>query len=159
MRFVIVAVGHRQPPWVETAVSDYIGRLPRDAAVSLIELRPDPRPDNAGEQAIAKLLEREALRITTALPRGAAMVALDETGPAMSTRVFATQIERWRTDARDVAFVIGSTDGLAATLKRNADRLLSLSAMTLPHGLARVMLAEQIYRAHSLAAGHPYHRD
>ncbi len=159
MRFVIVAVGHRQPPWVETAVNDYIGRLPRDAAVNLIELRPDPRPDNAGDQAIAKLLKREAARIATAIPRGAAMVALDETGPAMSTRVFATQIERWRIDARDVAFVIGSADGLDATLKRNADRLLSLSAMTLPHGLARVMLAEQIYRAHSLAAGHPYHRD
>ncbi len=159
MRFVIVAVGHRQPSWVQTAVTDYIGRLPREAAVNLIELRPDPRPDNAGEQAIARLLEREAARIATAIPRGAAVVALDETGTPMSTRVFATQIERWRTDARDVAFVIGSADGLDATLKRNADRLLSLSAMTLPHGLARVMLAEQIYRAHSLAAGHPYHRD
>lgn len=159
MRFVIVAVGHRQPPWVDTAVTDYIGRLPREAAVTLIELRPDPRPDNAGEQAIARLLEREASRIATAIPRSAAVVALDEAGTAMTTRAFATQIDRWRGDARDVAFVIGSADGLDATLKRNADRLLSLSPMTLPHGLARVMLAEQLYRAHSLSAGHPYHRD
>jgi len=159
MRFVIVAVGHRQPTWVDAAVNDYIGRLPRDAAVNVVELRPDPRPDNAGEQAIARLLEREAARIATAIPRGAAMVALDETGQSMSTRAFAMQIERWRADARDVAFVIGSADGLDATLKRQADRLLSLSAMTLPHGLARVMLAEQLYRANSLAAGHPYHRD
>jgi len=159
MRFVIVAVGHRQPPWVDTAVSDYIGRLPREAAVNVIELRPDPRPDNAGEQAIARLLEREASRIATAIPRGAAVVALDEAGTTMSTRAFAAQIDRWRSDARDVAFVIGSADGLDSTLKRNADRLLSLSPMTLPHGLARVMLAEQLYRAHSLSAGHPYHRD
>ncbi len=159
MRFVIVAVGHRQPAWVDTAVNDYIGRLPRDAAVNLIELRPEPRPDNAGAQAVARLLEREAARITTAIPRGAALVALDETGPALTTRAFASQLEKWRTDARDVAFVIGSADGLDAGLKQGAERLLSLSNMTLPHGLARVLLAEQLYRAHSLSTGHPYHRD
>ena len=87
------------------------------------------------------------------------MVALDEAGEALSTRALAGRMEQWLSGGRDVAFLIGSADGLDATLKAEAERRLSLSALTLPHGLARVLLAEQLYRAHSLLRGHPYHRD
>ena len=87
------------------------------------------------------------------------MVALDERGRGWTTRELADHLSRWRDDARDVAFVIGSADGLAESLKRSATAVVALSAMTLPHGLVRVLLAEQLYRATSLMAGHPYHRE
>lgn len=159
MRFLIIAVGHRQPAWVETAFGEYAKRMPREVRMELIELRPDARSDNAGEAAVAKLLEREADRIRAAIPKGSAVVALDETGETVTTRALAGRMEQWLSGGRDVAFVIGSADGLDATLKAEAERRLSLSALTLPHGLARVLLAEQLYRAHSLLRGHPYHRD
>ncbi len=87
------------------------------------------------------------------------MVALDERGRGWTTRELADRLARWRDNARDVAFVIGSADGLAETVKRDAEAVVALSAMTLPHGLVRVLLAEQLYRATSLLAGHPYHRE
>jgi len=158
MRFLIVAVGHRQPAWVSGAVGEYVKRMPREARVDLIEIRPEPRSDSGSENAVAKLLEREAVRIAAAVPRGAAIVALDESGEALTTRGFAARMEQWLSGGRDVAFLIGSADGLDTTLKARAERTLSLSPLTLPHGLARVVLAEQIYRAHSLLSGHPYHR-
>jgi 23S rRNA (pseudouridine1915-N3)-methyltransferase len=87
------------------------------------------------------------------------MVVLDERGKAWSTRELAARLARWQDDAQDVAFVIGSADGLDQALKREAAAMISLSSFTLPHGLARVMIAEQLYRATSLNAGHPYHRE
>jgi 23S rRNA (pseudouridine1915-N3)-methyltransferase len=150
MRFLIIAVGHRQPAWVETAFGEYAKRMPREVRMELIELRPEARSDNAGEAAVAKLLEREADRIRAAIPKGSAVVALDEAGETVTTRALAGRMEQW---------LSGSADGLDAALKAEAQRQLSLSALTLPHGLARVLLAEQLYRAHSLLRGHPYHRD
>jgi 23S rRNA (pseudouridine1915-N3)-methyltransferase len=104
------------------------------------------------------LLAAEAVRIAAAC-KGALTVALDERGRAWTTRDLADRIARWRDDARDVAFVIGSADGLAEAVKRDAQAVVAMSAMTLPHALVRVLLAEQLYRATSLIAGHPYHRD
>lgn len=158
MRLLIVAVGHRQPGWVETAFDDYAKRMPREARIELVELKPEPRPDNAGAAAIDRVLEKEAVRIHAALPDGALRVVLDERGEAVTTRRLAALMEEWLGGGRDVAFVIGSADGLHAGVKSAADRTIALSAMTLPHGLARVLLAEQLYRALSLARGHPYHR-
>ncbi|MCU0870459.1 MAG: 23S rRNA (pseudouridine(1915)-N(3))-methyltransferase RlmH [Burkholderiales bacterium] len=159
MRFVLIALGHRQPVWVDTAFTEYAKRLPRDARLDLIELKPEPRADNAGPGAIDRLLAREADRIRAAVPPQARVVALDERGDAPTTRALAQRVVRWQTDARDVALVIGSADGLDPGFVRDADERLSLSPLTLPHGLARVLLAEQLYRAWSLARGHPYHRD
>lgn len=159
MRFLIVAVGHRQPPWVDTAFAEYTKRMPREARVELLEIKPEPRPETPSDHAVARVLQREAIRIGTAIPSGSGLVALDESGESLTTRALAARMEQWLAGGRDVAFLIGSADGLDEKLKAGADRRLSLSPLTLPHGLARVVLAEQLYRAHSLLRGHPYHRD
>jgi 23S rRNA (pseudouridine1915-N3)-methyltransferase len=151
----VVAMGQRMPGWVTSACADYADRLPRDFAFALTELKPEAR--DRGKTA-AQLLSAEAPRIRAAC-RGHAMVALDERGQAWTTRAFAEHIGRWRDTSTNVAFVIGSADGLDASLKAEAAANLALSAMTLPHALARVVLIEQIYRAVSLLTGHPYHRD
>ena len=155
MRVRIVALGHRMPAWVSEAVADYVKRLPRELAFDIVELKPAPRDRGRGA---AQLLAEEARRVLAACG-GSRIVALDERGAAWTTQLMAAAITRWRDESADVAFVIGSADGLHASVKAQAERLLAVSAMTLPHALVRVMLVEQIYRAVSLNAGHPYHRE
>lgn len=155
MRLRIVALSHRMPAWVNEAVADYTKRLPREFAFELVELKPAPRDRG---RTVAQLLTDEAQRIYSSC-EGARLIALDERGAAWTTRTLAERLERWRGERANIAFVIGSADGLDPELKRNADTTLAVSAMTLPHGLVRVMLAEQLYRAASLNAGHPYHRE
>ncbi|MFO1320667.1 MAG: 23S rRNA (pseudouridine(1915)-N(3))-methyltransferase RlmH [Burkholderiales bacterium] len=159
MRFLVVAVSHRQPEWVESAFADYTKRMPRDARIERVVLKPEPRPENAGPTAIDRLLAREAERILAAVPPRAHRIALDERGRAVTTRDLARSIESWQAIGGDVAFLIGSADGLDATLKSGAQERLALSALTLPHGLVQVLLAEQLFRALSLIRGHPYHRE
>lgn len=154
MRIRIVAVGHRMPAWVESACADYAKRLPREYAFSIVELKAAPRDRG---RTVTQMLDEEAVRIGAAC-EGSTIVALDERGAAWTTRELAVQLDRWRSEGTDVAFVIGSADGLAESLKAGASARLSLSAMTLPHALARVMLIEQLYRVAALDAGHPYHR-
>ena len=120
-------------------------------------LKPAPRPATGGDPS--RWMEIEAGRIDEALPAGALRVVLDERGRSLGTRALAEQMDRWRSEGRDIAFVIGGADGLAARIKQGAGLLWSLSPLTLPHGLVRVILAEQLYRASTLLAGHPYHRD
>ena len=143
------------PAWVDQAVADYARRLPREWGFTLRELKPAPR--NRG-RTTQQLLAAEAEAILQAAG-GAALVALDERGAAWTTRQLADRLARWRDDDAEVAFVIGSADGLAPEVKAAATAQVALSAMTLPHGLVRVVLAEQVYRACSLLSGHPYHRD
>lgn len=159
MRFLVVAVSHRQPDWVEAAFADYTKRMPREARIERVVLRPEARPDNAGPAAIDRLLAREAERILAAIPERAHRVALDERGRAATTRDLARAVEAWQSAGDDVAFLIGSADGLDEALKAGAHERLALSALTLPHGLVQVLLAEQLYRALSLIRGHPYHRE
>jgi 23S rRNA (pseudouridine1915-N3)-methyltransferase len=151
----IVALGHRMPAWVGAAFDDYAKRLPREFPMELVELKPSPRDRG---KSVPQLLASEAQRIRAAV-EGYRIVALDERGAAWTTRELAAKLAQWRAQSVDIAFVIGSADGLDATIKHDAHALLALSAMTLPHGLARVLLAEQLYRAASLDAGHPYHRE
>jgi 23S rRNA (pseudouridine1915-N3)-methyltransferase len=151
----IVALGHRMPSWVNAAFDDYAQRLPREFVLDLLELKPEPRER---AKTVAQALAGEAARIAEAT-KGYVVVALDERGEAWTTSQLAEKLRRWRDDASRVAFVIGSADGLAGAVKRDADVLMALSALTLPHGLARIVLAEQIYRAVSLLRGHPYHRE
>lgn len=143
------------PAWVVAGFDDYAKRMPRDLALELVELKPAPRDRG---RTTAQLLDEEAQRLAAACA-GSTIVALDERGAAWTTRQLARQLERWRDEARTVSWVIGSADGLAPQFKSAAQALVALSAMTLPHGLVRVMLAEQLYRAASLNAGHPYHRE
>ena len=155
MRLLVVAVGTRMPEWVAAGFQEYRSRLPREARAELIEVKPEKRSAGASAE---RVLACEGERIRAALPRGCRVVALDQRGRAFTSRQFASELARWRQGGRDVAFVIGGADGLAADIKAEADMLLSLSNMTLPHGLARVALAEQLYRAHTILSGHPYHR-
>jgi 23S rRNA (pseudouridine1915-N3)-methyltransferase len=155
MNLHLVAFGHRMPDWVSAGWVDYARRLPREFALELVELKPEPRTRG---KPVAQLLAAEAVRIAAAC-KGALVVALDERGRPWTTRVLAEHLARWRDDARRVAFVVGSADGLDAAVKQGAAEVVSLSALTLPHGLVRVIVAEQLYRAASLLTGHPYHRD
>lgn len=155
MKLRVIALGHRMPEWVVAGFDDYARRMPRDFALELIELKPEPRDRG---KPVAHLLDAEAVRIAPAC-KGFIVVALDERGRAWTTRMLAERLARWRDDARDVAFVVGSADGLADSIKSSAAAVVSLSAMTLPHGLARIVVAEQLYRAVTLVTGHPYHRD
>lgn len=153
MKFLVVAIGHRMPGWVDAGFSEYAGRMPREARIELVALKPAPR---AGP--VKRVLEAEAQRIRTALPAGCTRVALDERGTLASTMDLSRRIARWRGEGRDVAFIVGGADGLDGAVKQSADFVWSLSPLTLPHGLARVLLAEQLYRAHSILHNHPYHR-
>jgi len=155
MKLRVVALGHRMPAWVTAGFDEYARRMPREFALELVNLKPESR--DSGKPS-AQLLAAESVRIAAAC-KGALVVALDERGRSWTTRELADRLARWRDDARDVAFVIGSADGLAESVKRDAAAVVALSAMTLPHGLVRVLLAEQLYRATSLLAGHPYHRE
>jgi 23S rRNA (pseudouridine1915-N3)-methyltransferase len=124
--------------------------------MELIEVRPEPR---SGGKTTAQLLDAEGRRLERAVPRGASRVALDERGRELDTAGFARWLAARREEGSDTAFLLGGADGLAPTAKSGVDLVLRLSAMTLPHGLARVLLAEQLYRASSILHNHPYHRE
>jgi len=155
MKVWVVAVGARMPGWVDEAFDEYAKRMPRGLKTELIEVRPEPR--TSGKSA-EQLMAAEAARIGRALPRGAFRVALDERGREFTTADLARWLDARRHEGRDIAFLIGGADGLPPEVKRGAEAVLRLSAMTLPHGLARVLLAEQLYRAAAILENHPYHR-
>lgn len=157
MKLSVLAVGHRMPAWVTAGFEEYARRMPREMPLQLKELKPAQRGSAAGDTA--RWLQTEAERIQAAVPAGALRVVLDEHGRTFPTRVLAEELARWRGEGRDVAFIIGGADGLAPEIKKGAGLLWSLSPLTLPHALVRVVLAEQLYRAASMLAGHPYHRE
>lgn len=156
MKLIIIAVGHKMPGWIEDGFGEYVKRMPREFAISLVELKPDKR---SGGRTPQQVMEEEAGRILAAIPQGARVFALDERGANWTTMKLAEQMKEWHTDGRDAVFIIGGTDGLDPSVKKRADQLLQLSAMTLPHGMVRVLLAEQLYRAYSILHNHPYHRE
>jgi len=159
MKFVILGVGQKPPAWVSAGFEDYARRMPREMPLQLVEIRPEPRRSSSLAPAqIDRILAREAERLRAATPPDSVTLALDERGQAVSTQRLADLIAAWRREGRDVVFMIGGADGLHPDLKRSAQLMLSLSAMTFPHQLVRVILAEQLYRAVSLLQGHPYHR-
>jgi 23S rRNA (pseudouridine1915-N3)-methyltransferase len=156
----VITVGHKPPEWVAAGFDEYARRMPRSARIDLSEIKPASRSrQTPSEASVARVLAEEKSRILAAIPSGCVKIALDERGKPLSTAELARRLDGWMQEGRDVAFVIGSADGLDRDLKAGADFLLSLSAMTLPHALVRVLLAEQLYRAVSLIRNHPYHRD
>ena len=155
MKLIVAAVGTRMPGWVQAAWDDYAKRLPADCALDLREIKPEPR--TSGKTA-PQMMAAEARRIDAAIPAGALRVALDERGQDMDTVRLSRHLEQWRASGRDVALLIGGPDGLDDNLKQACDQRLRLSALTLPHPLVRVLLAEQLYRAWTILNGHPYHR-
>lgn len=155
MKLFILTVGDKLPGWAETAVAEYVKRMPREARVEVLAVKPEKRSGQSADS----IKTLEAARLLEKLPAGARLVALDEHGREASTKELADLLARWLADGRDVALVIGGADGLAPALLDKAEIKLSLSRLTLPHALARVLLAEQLYRAVSLLHNHPYHRE
>lgn len=144
------------PAWIAAGFTEYSKRMARDARIELIEIKPEPRTSG---KSVTQMMEAEAQRILNALPKDVLRIVLDERGVNSSTKQLAQQMQDWMGSGRDVAFIIGGADGLHESIKNSAQQRLALSAMTLPHGLVRVLLAEQLYRAHSLLHNHPYHRE
>ena len=156
MKLKLIALGHNQPGWVNDGVAEYAKRFPAEWPFDLAELKPEKRAANRSTEIV---LATEAERIRAQIPKQALVVALDERGEQLTTRGLAGQLSGWSRNAPCATFVIGSADGLDARLKADAQFRFGLSRLTLPHGLARIFLVEQLYRAVSLLSGHPYHRD
>jgi len=155
MKLSVLAVGHRQPGWVNEGCAEYLKRMPRELPASVTEIKPEPRGSKTREQ----LLAAEKARLREALVAGSRIVVLDEKGDDLTTLKLAKRLEAWMQDGRDVALLIGGADGLDEEFKAQADDRLRLSSLTLPHGMARLLLCEQLYRAVSVLKNHPYHRE
>jgi 23S rRNA (pseudouridine1915-N3)-methyltransferase len=155
MKLTILAVGDKLPDWAEKAVAEYVKRMPREARVEVVPIRPEKRSGQSAERIKAL----EGSRILEKYPAGARLVAMDEHGRELTTRQLAESLGEWMQSGRDTCLVIGGADGLGQEVLQRAELTMSLSRLTLPHALARVLLAEQLYRAWSVLAGHPYHRD
>ncbi|MBL0944081.1 MAG: 23S rRNA (pseudouridine(1915)-N(3))-methyltransferase RlmH [Hydrogenophaga sp.] len=155
MKLVIVAVGQKVPDWAQTAYDDYAKRFPPELRVELKAVKTEPR----GSKTVETLWAAERQRIEAAVPRGARVVALDERGTPLSTQALAQQLKQWQLGGDDVALLIGGPDGLDPELRAAAHQRVRLSDLTLPHAMVRVLLIEQLYRAWSINANHPYHRE
>lgn len=158
MRLRLLAVGQKMPAWVVAGYEEYARRLPADCRLELTEISLAQRSKS---QPVSRAIDAEGEKLLAALDSMGSndrLIALDVTGKPWSTEQLSAQLEDWRQDGRDVAFAIGGPDGLSDAVLSRAERRWSLSALTLPHPLVRVVLAEQLYRAWSILSNHPYHR-
>ena len=156
MKLLIVSVGHKMPDWITQGFNEYAKRMPREAKLELLEIKPEPRTSG---KTPAQIMQAEAQRILHALPANCLRIALDERGVMPTTKQLTAQMQDWMREGGDVAFIVGGADGLHESVKQSARQLMALSALTLPHAFVRVLLAEQLYRAYSLMHNHPYHRE
>jgi 23S rRNA (pseudouridine1915-N3)-methyltransferase len=156
MRIDILAVGTRMPTWVTAGVDEYLGRLPAPVRPAVIEIPPGRRSASA---PAAAAVATEAQRLLRRAERAERVIALDQRGRQWSSAELATELKRWQDRAGDVALLIGGPDGLGAACHDRADATWALSSLTLPHGLVRIVLVEQLYRAWTILQGHPYHRE
>ena len=155
MRLIIVAVGQRVPDWAQTAWDDYAKRFPHEFKIELKAVKTEPR----GSKTLETLYAAERARIEAAIPKGTRIVALDERGTTVTTLALASKLQDWQLGGGDVALIIGGPDGLDPAFRQAAHERMRLSDLTLPHAFARVLLIEQLYRAWSVNANHPYHRE
>ena len=155
MKLLVVAVGQRVPDWAQTAWEDYAKRFPPELKLELRAVKTEPR----GSKALETIYAAERERIEAAIAKGMRVVVLDERGTALTTKALAARLSTWQLEGDDVALVIGGPDGLDPALRAAAHERIRLSDLTLPHAMVRVLLVEQLYRAWSVNAGHPYHRE
>ncbi len=155
MKLGILAVGHKLPEWVASGCAEYVKRMPRELALCICEIKPEPRSGKTREQ----LLAAEKTRLLPALQGYRRVIVLDERGADLTTLQLAARLEEWMREGGDTAFIIGGADGIDEPLKARADETIRLSSLTLPHAMARLVLCEQLYRAVSVVRNHPYHRE
>jgi 23S rRNA (pseudouridine1915-N3)-methyltransferase len=155
MKLLIVAVGQRVPDWAQTAWDEYAKRFPFELKIELKAVKTEPR----GSKSLETLFAAERQRIEEAIPKGCRIVVLDERGTSLTTKALASRLQNWQLDSNDVALIIGGPDGIDPAFRQVAHERIRLSDMTLPHAMARVLLIEQLYRAWSINANHPYHRE
>lgn len=156
MQIDLIAVGKKMPTWIESGFKEYIKRLPGNIHFKLIEVNPAKRSTNSN---IESLKQKEQENIFAALSVNSFIIALDEKGKSTSSKKLAYKIQSWNDENQHISIIIGGADGLNEKIKNKANELWSLSEMTLPHGLVRVVVAEQIYRAWTITQNHPYHRE
>jgi 23S rRNA (pseudouridine1915-N3)-methyltransferase len=155
MKINLIAVGRKMPSWVDKGFQEYIRRLPKELSLNLIEVAGVKHTKNLKSQQI---LEREGQQILAAIPANNFVIALDVAGKSFSTEDLAMQLQKWRENARDISLLVGGSEGLSDECLNRADLRWSLSPLTFPHLLVRVIVAEQLYRASCILSGHPYHR-
>ncbi|MBD3610308.1 MAG: 23S rRNA (pseudouridine(1915)-N(3))-methyltransferase RlmH [Gammaproteobacteria bacterium] len=155
MRIHLIAVGQRMPAWVEVGFEEFAKRLPHECSLNLIELAAGKRGKGAD---IARAIQDEGQRMLDAVPKNTMVVALDQRGKEWDTEELSRNLSDWLQDGRDIALLVGGPDGLAPECVQLAERKWSLSKLTLPHPMVRIVLAEQLYRAWSILKNHPYHR-
>lgn len=155
MQLIIAAVGHKMPAWITAGFDEYAKRMPAECRLVLKEIKPVDRSSSKTAETVMAL---ERSRIEAVFPKGGRVIALDEHGKDLTTIQLSQHLTQWQQQGGDVTFVIGGADGLDASLKKSADMLIRVSSLTLPHGMVRVLLAEQLYRAWSITQNHPYHR-
>jgi 23S rRNA (pseudouridine1915-N3)-methyltransferase len=156
MQITLISVGNRMPGWVRQGYEDYAKRLPRECELVLKEIAPDKRGKN---NDIARIVKSEGERMVAAIPQGSHAVTLDMAGKAWTTLELAQAVKRWLESGQNIALLIGGPEGLADSVKQLARESWSLSKLTFPHPLVRILVAEQLYRAWSLLNHHPYHRE
>ncbi|NMP16848.1 MULTISPECIES: 23S rRNA (pseudouridine(1915)-N(3))-methyltransferase RlmH [unclassified Thalassotalea] len=156
MRITLIAVGNKMPKWIAEGFSEYARRFPRDLSFDLVEITPGKRGKNAD---IARILEKEGEQTMAAVPKGSRVVTLEVEGKPWTTPQLATQLQNWQMDGRDVALLVGGPEGLAPACIKASEQKWSLSPLTLPHPMVRIMIAESLYRAWSINNNHPYHRE
>lgn len=155
MQIHLIAVGSKMPAWVTQGYDEFARRLPGECRLNLVEIPAGKRGKNAD---IARLTQEEGEKMLAAIPKGAFVIAMEVGGKNWSTEQLSQQLDNWLHGGCDVALLVGGPEGLAPACRARADQLWSLSPLTFPHPLVRVVLAEQLYRAWSLLKGHPYHR-
>lgn len=155
MQIYLVAIGQRMDAWVNQAYDEFAKRLPHECRLKLVEVPASRRTKNS---EIKRILVEEGKRLLAAIPSNSMVIALDTAGQQWSTETLAEQMDQWLVESRDIALLIGGPDGLSDECKARADACLSLSKLTFPHPLVRIIIAEQVYRAWSILKGHPYHR-
>lgn len=156
MQITIVAVGKKMPPWIDQGAEEYTKRFPTDIKVKLVEVATVKRNKSTNKE---KAIQKEATSIDKVIKKDHYRIALDERGTQCTTKAFSQKLETWLASGRGVVFIVGGADGLDPSLMDSADEVWSLSKLTLPHAMVRVLLLEQLYRAWSILNKHPYHRE
>jgi 23S rRNA (pseudouridine1915-N3)-methyltransferase len=157
MRVRILAVGHKPASWVTQACEDYLKRFSKGISIEIVDVKPGVRSKQTAKDEAAQAIEKD--RLLTNTQKNSMLIALDEKGKSVTTKELAGMLDDWMSSGDNIDICIGGADGLHPEVKQQASKILSLSSMTLPHAFVRLLIVEQLYRAHCINLNHPYHRE